>query len=57
VLIGSGLSVENAVALLERADGAIVGTSLKHNGEWWGRVSLDRVRALVQEVSRVRLGS
>jgi membrane complex biogenesis BtpA family protein len=57
VLIGSGLSVENAVGLLERADGAIVGTSLKDNGEWWGRVSLDRVRALVREVSRVRFGS
>jgi uncharacterized protein len=54
VLIGSGLSVENAGELLERADGAIVGTSLKENGEWWGRVSVERVRALVRLVGRLR---
>ena len=54
VLVGSGLSVGNAVHLLEKADGAIVGTSLKENGKWWGRVSVDRVRALVREVSRLR---
>src|SRR5215469_3754942 len=50
VLVGSGLSVENAEELLERADGAIVGTSLKENGEWWGRVSVERVHALVRLV-------
>jgi membrane complex biogenesis BtpA family protein len=54
VLVGSGLSVGNAFDLMEKADGAIVGTSLKENGEWWGRVSVDRVRALVREVSRMR---
>ena len=54
VLVGSGLSVGNAFDLMEKADGAIVGTSLKENGAWWGRVSVDRVRALVREVSRLR---
>jgi len=54
VLVGSGLSVENAEELLERADGAIVGTSLKENGEWWGRVSVERVHALVRLVGRLR---
>jgi membrane complex biogenesis BtpA family protein len=54
VLIGSGLSVGNAYDLMEKADGAIVGTSLKENGAWWGRVSVDRVRALVGEVSKLR---
>src|SRR3984893_9702436 len=54
VLIGSGLSGEKAGELMEKADGAIVGTSVKENGEWWGRVSVDRVRALVREVSRLR---
>lgn len=54
VIIGSGLTVGNAFDLLEKADGAIVGTSLKENGAWWGRVSIDRVRALVREVSRRR---
>jgi uncharacterized protein len=54
VLVGSGLSVGNAFDLMEKADGAIVGSSLKENGNWWGRVSVDRVRALVQEVGRLR---
>jgi len=54
VLVGSGLSVANALDLLGKADGAIVGTSLKENREWWGRVSVDRVRELVREVSRLR---
>jgi predicted TIM-barrel enzyme len=46
--------VENAFDLMEKADGAIVGSSLKENGQWWGRVSVDRVRALIREVSRLR---
>ena len=54
ILVGSGLTAGNAVHLLEKADGAIVGTSLKENGQWWGRVSVDRVRALVREVGRLR---
>ena len=29
-----------------------MGTSLKENGQWWGRVSVDRVRALVREVEQ-----
>jgi len=54
VIIGSGLSVENASELLAKADGAIVGTSLKEGGAWWGNVSVERARALVKEVSRFR---
>ena len=54
VIIGSGLSVENASELLAKADGAIVGTSLKEGGVWWGSVSVDRARALVAEVRRLR---
>jgi uncharacterized protein len=54
VIIGSGLSVENASELLAKADGAIVGTSLTEGGAWWGNVSVERARALVKEVSRFR---
>ena len=54
VIIGSGLTPANALELLEKADGAIVGTSLKENGAWWGRASVDRVSALVREVSKLR---
>src|SRR3984957_16473747 len=51
VIIGSGLSVGNAFDLMGKADGAIVGTSLKENGEWWGGDSVVRVSALVREGS------
>ncbi len=54
VIVGSGLTLANAPEILGKADGAIVGTSLKDNGAWWGRVSVDRVRALVEHVSRLR---
>ena len=53
VIVGSGLTLANAPEILAAADGAIVGTSLKDNGAWWGRVSVDRVRALVAEVSKL----
>ena len=48
VLIGSGLTIENAASVLEFADGAIVGTALKHNGV----VSIEKVRKLVDVVAR-----
>ena len=46
LLVGSGFSVESADALLEWADGAIVGTSLKRNGDAAQSVEIDRVRRL-----------
>lgn len=52
VLIGSGLNQTNARNLLQHADGAIVGSSLKQDGELSARVDLARVRALVRAVKR-----
>jgi len=46
VLIGSGLSAENAAGLLEHADGAIVGTCLKEDGRVERPVDPTRVRRL-----------
>jgi membrane complex biogenesis BtpA family protein len=48
VLIGSGLSSSNAATLLQAADGAIVGTSLKR-GE---AIDPEKVRALLLEARR-----
>ena len=48
VLVGSGLSSANAKGLLRMADGAIVGTSLKH-GE---AIDAGKVRALLRETGR-----
>ena len=47
VLVGSGLTPENAPDLLPHADGAIVGSSLKHEGTWENRIDPARARALV----------
>jgi len=46
VLLGSGLTQENARELLEHASGAIVGTSLKRGGDVAERVDLARVKKL-----------
>lgn len=54
ILTGSGLCVENADEIMALVDGAIVGSSLKDNGVWWGRVDVDRVRALVSKVDKLR---
>ena len=46
VLIGSGFDTQTAPALLQYADGAIVGTSLKQNGHIASPVETARVRTL-----------
>ena len=46
VLVGSGMDVASAAGLMAHADGAIAGTSLKHDGVVAAPVDVDRVRAL-----------
>ncbi|MBB4932653.1 hypothetical protein F4561_003473 [Lipingzhangella halophila] len=48
VVIGSGVNADNVGDLLPACDGAIVASSLKDNGRWWGRVAPERVRALAR---------
>jgi membrane complex biogenesis BtpA family protein len=47
ILVGSGVDAESVGSLLGRADGAIVGTALKRDGETRAPVSEKRVRELV----------
>jgi len=54
ILIGSGSSAENAAALLQHADGIIVGTSLKKDGVMENAVDVNRVKALIDQVQTVR---
>lgn len=54
VLIGSGLDATTCAGLLSVADGAIVGSWLKEQGEWWRPVDPERVRQLMEEVKKVR---
>lgn len=53
VFVGSGVTGENAARLLEIADGAIVGTAVKHDGETGNPVDPERARTLVDAVTTV----
>ncbi|MFQ5693650.1 MAG: BtpA/SgcQ family protein, partial [Nitrospinota bacterium] len=57
VLIGSGVTPENAQALLEVCDGAIIGTGIKREGRVAEAVDTDRVREIVEISSVIRLDS
>ena len=54
VIVGSGLTADNAKEILTHADGAIVATSLKADGVWWNPVDIDRVRRLMDVVHDMR---
>lgn len=47
VLVGSGITAQNIRPFLAHADGVIVGSALKENGDWTRPVSLERVRDVV----------
>ena len=48
ILVGSGVRAETVASLLERADGVVVGTSIKVDGETTAPVDPGRARALVE---------
>ncbi|WP_340101858.1 BtpA/SgcQ family protein [Salinibaculum salinum] len=50
VFVGSGVTPENVSALLDLADGVIVGTALKRGGETTAPVDPDRAKAFVGAV-------
>ena len=47
VLVGSGVSEDNIVAVLARSNGVIVASSLKVGGVWWNPVETERVKRFV----------
>lgn len=48
ILIGSGLTTENAKELLEMADGAIVGSYFKREGNWKNELDMERVKRFME---------
>jgi len=52
VLAGSGVRPENVSKILTVADGAIVGTSLKRDGQTERAVDIERVKALLASLGR-----
>lgn len=57
VIVGSGLTAENAPEILAVADGAIVGTSIKSEGVWWEQISVERLKTLMAVVQDIRSAS
>lgn len=47
LLVGSGITVENATAFKDLADGVIVGSYLKKDGQWMNALSTKRINQLV----------
>jgi membrane complex biogenesis BtpA family protein len=54
VLVGSGLTADNAGELLGEADGAIVGSAMKEGGVWWNPVSVGNTRKIMKIVEGLR---
>ena len=50
VVIGSGITADNAAKFAAAADGLIVGTYLKYDGNWRNPVDLSRVRAIADQL-------
>jgi membrane complex biogenesis BtpA family protein len=51
ILVNTGFKVSNARELLQYADGAVVGSSLKVDGVTWNRVDQTRVKELMRVVA------
>ena len=47
LLVGSGVTEDNIVAIMGRTNGVIVASSLKEGGVWWNPVEPERVRRFV----------
>lgn len=54
VLVGSGVTVENVERILARANGVIIGSSLKREGVWWNEVETERVSTFMSAVTSIR---
>jgi uncharacterized protein len=57
VLANTGVNHETVSQVLALVDGAIVGTSLKVDGDTWNPVDADRAKRMVELVAAAREGS
>ena len=54
VLLGSGVNTQNARQLLECADGAIVGSWFKEDGNWKNKMDYKRIKSFMKEIEPFR---
>jgi hypothetical protein len=48
--------LDNVVDQLHVADGAVIGTAFKKEGQTWNPTDVDRVRSMMDRVKEVRSG-
>jgi membrane complex biogenesis BtpA family protein len=54
VIVGSGMTKDNAEKILSLCSGCIVGSSLKQDGLWWNHVDPARVKEFMDVVKHLR---
>ena len=54
IIANTGVRLENVAKVLEVADAAIVGTSLKRDGNTWSAVDPERVHRFMETVRSLR---
>jgi predicted TIM-barrel enzyme len=54
VLANTGVNLDNVAAILEVADGCVVGTHFKVGGDTWNPVDGDRVKRFMDRVAKLR---
>ena len=52
VILGSGINKDNVKDFFQVADGAIVGSSFKYNGDVFDQIDPVKVKAFMQELGR-----
>ena len=56
VFANTGVRLENVAEQLSLADGAVIGTAFKEAGNTWNPVDVERVKAIMDEVRKLRSG-
>jgi membrane complex biogenesis BtpA family protein len=54
VFANTGVRIDNLADQLAVADGAIIGTAFKSDGDTWNAVDIERVKAIMQKVKELR---
>jgi membrane complex biogenesis BtpA family protein len=54
VLANTGVNLDNVAAILEVADGCVIGTHFKVGGDTWKAVDGNRVKRLMDQVAKLR---
>ena len=54
VFANTGVKIENVEEMLSVADGCVIGSSLKYDGNTWNNIDPDRVKKFMDKVNQIR---